>query len=97
MAEQITVQKAKGMPRTMRIILEEHEDIPPVGQFFGVNGRGYMLRPGEEADVPMGIIEVLNNATMLTPVKDMQTLRVVGYRSKLRYPYRVVQDATKSA
>ena len=82
--------KSKGMPETRRIILEENEAIPPTGLFLGINGRSYLLRPGEEVDVPMGIIEILNNATMSTPVVDPQSLQVLGYRERMRYPYRVV-------
>ncbi len=52
----------------VRIILEENDNIPPSGQFFGVQGKGYVLRPGEEADVPLSIIGILNTAVMSVPV-----------------------------
>ena len=86
------VQKAKpvGMPTTVRIILEENEVIPPTGLFIGHNGRGYLLRPGEPVNVPAPIIEILNNAVMSTPQMDPQTLQVIGYRERMRYPYRVL-------
>lgn len=92
----------EGIKR-VRIQLEENENIPPGGQFFqvgGTDGNGnrflhsYMLRPGEEADVPEDLIEVLNNAVMSTPVLDAQQ-SVVGYRDRLRYPYRVISDRRK--
>lgn len=73
----------------VRIILEENENIAPGGQFFGVNGKGYMLRPGEEADVPLSVIEVLDNAIMSTPVMNAEQ-SIVGYRDRLRFPYRVI-------
>ena len=82
--------------RRLRILLEENENIPPGGQFFGVNGRGYLLRPGEEAEVPEEVIEVLNNAIMSTPVLDGQQ-SVIGYRDKLRFPYRVLQQSAARA
>ena len=75
--------------RRVRIILEENDNIPPTGQFFGAQGIGYVLRPGEEADVPMSIISILNTAIMSTPVLDSGQ-RVVGYRDRLRFPYRVI-------
>lgn len=78
--------------RRVRIILEENEQIPPTGQFFGVQGKGYVLRPGEVADVPLSIIGILNTAVASTPVVDSGQ-RVVGYRDRLRFPYRVITDS----
>jgi len=72
----------------VRIQLEEGEEIPPSGLFIGVNGRSYLLQPGMEADVPVGVLDVLENAVMSVPRIDPQTRRVVGYKNKLRYPYR---------
>lgn len=82
---------AKGLPKTVRIILEDNEGIPPTGQFFGLNGTGYILQPGVPADVPQGIVDILNNAVMSTPIREPQTNRVIGHRDKLRYSYRVLQ------
>ena len=76
--------------KRIRIILEENDNIPPTGQFFGVNGKGSIIRPGEEVDVPVELIEVLNNAEMSVPLVDPNTNQVVGYRKKLRFPYRVI-------
>lgn len=95
--DEIKVQKAKpkqpqGMPTTVKIILEENDNIPPTGLFLGYNGRGYMIRPGEEVNVPSAIIEILDNAVTSTPVLDGGK-RIIGHRSKLRYPYRRVQNA----
>jgi hypothetical protein len=76
----------------VRIILEENENIPPTGQFFGANGRGYILRPGEAADVPQSILNILDTAVMATPIVDGGNT-VIGYRDKLRFPYRIVRGA----
>lgn len=76
--------------KRVRIILEENENIPPTGQFIGLQGRGYMLRAGEPADVPIGIINILNDAVESVPIVDPQTQQVQGYRNKLRFPYRIV-------
>lgn len=78
--------------RRVRIILEENDLIPPTGQFFGVNGRPYLLRPGEEADVPMEIIGALDDAIMETPITDANG-NIEGYRKRLRFPYRVISAA----
>lgn len=79
-----------GMPKTIRIILEENENCGPNGQPVSLNGKAYMIRPGEPVDVPPGILEILDNATMSVPIKDPQTMKVVGYRNRQRFPYRRV-------
>jgi len=80
----------------VRIQLEENENIPPTGQFFGAQGRGYILRPGEPADVPQSIINILDTSVESHPVKDASDV-VIGYRDRLRYPYRVVVPARRPA
>lgn len=88
------IQKAKvgpqGLPKTMRIILEDSDSIPPTGLFLSLNGKAYMLRAGEPADVPLGLIEILDHAVESTPQIDPATRQVLGYRDRLKYPYRVV-------
>jgi len=76
--------------KRVKILLEENDNIPPTGQFIGVQGRGYMLMPGCVAEVPIGVINVLNDAIMSTPEIDPNTQQVIGYRDKLRFPYRIV-------
>lgn len=72
---------------TVRIQLEENDDIPPTGLYVGLNGRGYLIRTGEPVDVPKPIVEILDNAVMSTPVIDPSTRQVVGYKNRMRYPY----------
>lgn len=90
------IQKAKvaptGLPKTLRIILEENDNIPPTGLFLQHNARAYMLKPGEAVDVPLHLIEILDHAVESTPQVDPQTKQVIGYRDRLRYPYRVVSS-----
>lgn len=74
----------------VEIILEENDDIPPTGLFLGLNGRGFMLRPGEKVKVPPGIVDILEHAVMSAPVVDPQTKQVIGYRDRLKYPFRKV-------
>jgi len=80
--------KAVGLPETTRIMLEENNDIPPTGLFIGHNGRGYILKPGEPADVPNFLISILDNAVALVPYTDPSTMQIVSYRERLRFPYR---------
>lgn len=89
--------KAKAAPKvratkaeTVRIILEENDAIPPTGLFVGLNGRGYLLKTGEELDVPLGVKGILDDAIMATPQFDPDTRQVIGYKSQRRYSYRTV-------
>jgi hypothetical protein len=77
--------------KRVKIILEENENIPPTGQFFGVNGTGYLLRAGETAEVPEALIDVLDNAVEEVPVVDPVTKQPIGHRPKHRFAYRVVR------
>lgn len=87
---QMRNQKAS---RRVKIILEETAEIPPTGQFIGYNGVGYVLRPGEAAEVPEGLLHVLDDAIMSVPIVNGDT--VVGFRDKLRFPYRVLERDLK--
>ena len=80
----------EGMPEYVRIVLEENDNIPRIGQFFGINGRGYMLKPGVEAMVPTGIIDILENAVEDRPVVDPETNKITGYTKRYRYPFRKI-------
>lgn len=90
------VKKAKApvpeavAPTTVRIVLDESDDIPPTGLFLGLNGRGYMLRPGVEVDIPLGLKEILDHAVISTPDVDPATKQIRGYRNRLKYNYRQV-------
>lgn len=53
------------------------------------------LRPGEEASVPVELLSILNDALTDSPVIDPITSQVLGYKQKLRYPYRIVTQAKK--
>jgi hypothetical protein len=79
-----------GMPETVRIILEDNESIPPTGLFLGLNGRSYMIRPGEPVNVPTGIVEILEHAVMSVPNIHPATKQVIGYRTRHRFPFRRV-------
>lgn len=83
-------QAAVGMPTMVKIQLEESDNIPPTGLFIGLNGKGFLLRAGEPVDVPQGVLNVLEDAIMSTPVMDPSTQQVTGYRNRMRYPFRIV-------
>ena len=57
------------------------------GQFFGVNGRGYLLKPGKKAYVPKGIVDILDHAVEDVPDVDPDTLVISGWKQQLRFPY----------
>lgn len=82
-------KKAAAAERRTRIVLEDNDQISPNGQFFGADGKGFMIRPGEEVDVPDSILSILDTAVMSVPVTDGSS-SVIGYRDRLRFPYRVV-------
>lgn len=76
--------------KTTRIWLEANPDIPPTGLFLGHNGRGYIIKPNEEVDVPNFLIEILNHAVKSVPIVDPQTMQVTGHMEQMRFPYRIV-------
>ena len=88
--------KARGLadaplsdsPR-VRIILEENDNIPPTGLFVGVNGRSFLVRAGEEVEVPVEVVEALNDAVESVPRTDASG-NIVDYRNRLRFPYRLL-------
>jgi hypothetical protein len=75
--------------KRVRIILEENDNIPPTGLFIGVNGRSFLIRPGEEVSVPADVVEALNDAVEDIPKLDSMN-NVVDYRKKMRFPYRIL-------
>jgi hypothetical protein len=77
-------------PNRVWLVLEDNDNIPPTGQFFGHNGVGFMLRAGERAEVPIEILEILNNAEYLAAVVDPLTKQIIEYKPRLRFPYRIV-------
>lgn len=86
--------EARPMKR-LKIMLEDNDNIPPGGQFISIDGVAYMLQPNVEVEVPLNLLDVLDNATMSVPIVDPD-MNVVGYRDRLRFPYRTVRDRTNN-
>lgn len=78
--------------RRVRIVLEDNDAIPPGGQFASVDGRPFLLQSGVEMDAPISLLDVLDHAITSVPVCD-ENRNVIGYRDRLRFPYRVVRHA----
>lgn len=87
--------KAEATEKRTTIVLEDNLEIPPTGQFFGLNGVGYILRSGEPASVPDGLLSVLDSAVSAVPITD-GAKTVIGYRDRLRFPYRILSDTRKA-
>ena len=76
--------------KRVKIILEEHESIPPTGQYVGVNGKGFQVMRGVEVTVPLSVVHVLENAVATRSITDDQG-RVVGQQNYHAAPFRVIR------
>ena len=77
--------------KRIKIRLEQNKEIPPSGQFIGINGVGYLLVPGVDVEVPEFLLDALDAAVEDVPVLDERG-NVAGYQKKTRFPYQVVRD-----
>lgn len=79
------------MEKLMCITLHDSPEIPPGGQFVGVNDKQFRIRPGIKVVVPRYVIEVLDNAVQGVPdVNDK--MQVIGTRPMPRLPYTIHHD-----
>jgi len=74
--------------KRIKIILEEGDHIPPTGAPFGHNGDTIVIMPGEVVEIPEKFLAIINDCVMSSPIVDPASKQVVGYRDRLRYPYR---------
>jgi len=77
--------------RTAVITLHDSPEIPPNGQFVGVNGRQYVIKPGVRVRVPLSVLDVLNNAVQSVPELN-DKMQVVGMRAVPRLTYTLHMD-----
>jgi len=84
-------KKGSGKPKEKRrrIKLANNGEIPPGGQFISVNGKGYRLKPGKEANVPVSVLEALDNAVVKRPVMGDDG-RVKAWEEGPRFPYQML-------
>ena len=78
--------RSKKKEDRVRIRVANTSEIPPSGQFIGVNGYGYMIKPNQEVSVPESVLEVLDNAVQSVPIQGSDG-RVQGYQDVPRFPY----------
>ena len=81
----------EGKERT-KILIHESQDPNAVNPVFvGVNGIGYTINRGEEVDVPVGVVESLNNAreTLYDRVIENGHEHLVP-REALSYPFSIL-------
>lgn len=83
--------KTSKAERMHWITLHDSKEIPPNGQFIGVNGRQFILKPGIKTQVPECVLEVLDNAVQALPEVN-EKLQVVGMRNAPRLPYSHHRD-----
>lgn len=77
--------------KTVVITLHDSKEIPPGGQFVGVNGKQFWLKPGVKYRVPRYVLNALNDAIKGEPdINDK--MQVVGVRNTPRLPYTVHLD-----
>jgi hypothetical protein len=83
--------KPVQVERMYEITLHDNKEIPPNGQFIGVNGKQYILVPGKRTKVPASVLEVLNNAVHALPeINDK--MQITGMRNAPRLPYTMHPD-----
>lgn len=80
----------------VKIMLEDNDQIPPGGQFIQVDGRSFLIQAGHEVEVPRSVVDVLDHAIMSVAVTDDYN-SVIGYRDRLRFPYRVITEARRGS
>ena len=86
-----TAKKSKAEETLYEITLHDSDEIPPNGQFIGLNGKQYLLKPGVRTAVPRGVLDILNNAVHSVPERD-ETMRIIRWRDAPRLPFTLHLD-----
>lgn len=84
----VVKEAAKVDDGRVTIIVDEPNNAPSNQQYFGLNGKGYLITFGEPVRVPKALLNVLNEciSTRTIPVEGGGFVE----RDSLRFPYRVV-------
>lgn len=77
--------------KLMCITLHDSPEIPPGGQFVGVNGKQFWLQPGRPLVVPRYVVEALRNAVRGEPNIN-EKMQVVGVKNVPRLAFTVHDD-----
>lgn len=94
-ARSVPVESSQsGAPKFYRVVMDDVDGYPPGGQFFGINGRAWMLQGGRTYVIPEALKTVLDQALESVAVLNPDTRRIEGYRNRLRFPYRVERVGT---
>ena len=83
--------ESKAEETLYEITLHDSDEIPPNGQFIGLNGKQYLLKPGVRTAVPRGVLDILNNAVHSVPERD-ETMRIIRWRDAPRLPFTLHLD-----
>lgn len=83
--------KSESEETLYEITLHDSDEIPPNGQFIGLNGKQYLLKPGVRTAVPRGVLDILNNAVHSVPERD-ETMRIIRWRDAPRLPFTLHLD-----
>lgn len=68
------------------ITLSDCDEMGPTGQYFGVNGRGFVLLPNVRYTVPEYLLSAIDNAVTGKPVVARDG-SLQGFRQVTRFPY----------
>lgn len=90
-ATQKAAEPEDPMERLVCITLHDSKEIPPGGQFVGVNGKQFWIKPGIKVIVPRYVCAALDNAIIGVPDVN-EKMQVVGVRNTPRLTYTVHLD-----
>lgn len=85
-------QRKYPKAKAVTVVFEETDEIPPTGQFISINGDAFVIVPGEEVTVPDFLLAHVDNCISGKPVVNPQTRKVVSYRNRSRFPYRIIRQ-----
>lgn len=82
-------ESPKGHPRD-QIVLSPSMNIPKEGQYIGLNGFGFLAKPGVEIDIPRPVRKMLDTLIITETLQDDQNRWYT--RDIPRFPYTLVTE-----